>query len=65
MVAGSQAGHLVDLAGVRTMLEEHRTGVSDHSRRLWTVLIFLLWHAIFVEHSVVPRISEPHYPVQL
>ena len=64
-VAPSQAGHLVDLAGVRTMLEEHRTGVSDHSRRLWTVLIFLLWHAIFVEHSVVPTISEPHYPVQL
>ena len=65
MVAASQAGHLVDLAGVRAMLEEHRTGVSDHSRRLWTVLIFLLWHAIFVEHSIVPKIGEPHYPVQL
>ncbi len=65
MIAASQAGHLVDLAGVRIMLEEHRTGVSDHSRRLWTVLIFLLWHAIFVERSIVPKISEPHYPVQL
>ena len=65
MVGSSQAGHLVDLAAVRTMLDEHRAGVSDHSRRLWTVLIFLLWHAIFVEHSVVPTISEPHYPVQL
>jgi asparagine synthase (glutamine-hydrolysing) len=29
------------------------------------VLIFMLWHAIFVEHSVTPRIEEPHYPVQL
>ena len=38
---------------------------SDHSRRLWTVLIFMLWHAIFVEHSVVPQISEPVYPVEL
>ena len=65
MIDASQAGHLVDLAGVRTMLDEHRTGPSDHSRRLWTVLIFLLWHAIFVEGSVVPTISEPHYPVQL
>ncbi len=64
-VNASQAGHLVDLAAVRTMLEEHRNGVSDHSRRLWTVLIFLLWYAIFVEHSVVPAISEPHYPVQV
>jgi asparagine synthase (glutamine-hydrolysing) len=29
------------------------------------VLIFMLWHAIFVEHSIVPTISEPQYPVQL
>ncbi|HEY1440059.1 MAG TPA: asparagine synthase C-terminal domain-containing protein, partial [Mycobacterium sp.] len=68
MVDSSQASSLVDfvdLAAVRRMLDEHRSGSSDHSRRLWTVLIFMLWHAIFVEHSVVPQISEPHYPVQL
>lgn len=64
-VAASQAGHLIDLAAVRTMLDEHRNGVSDHSRRLWTVLIFMLWHAIFIEGSVTPQISEPTYPVQL
>ena len=61
----SQAGDLIDLAAVRAMLDEHRSGASDHSRRLWTVLIFMLWHAIFVEHSVTPQISEPHYPVQI
>jgi asparagine synthase (glutamine-hydrolysing) len=55
----------VDVPAVRTMLDEHRSGTSDHSRRLWTVLIFMLWHAIFVERSVIPQISEPHYPVQL
>jgi asparagine synthase (glutamine-hydrolysing) len=60
-----QAGDLLDLAVVRRMLDEHRSGASDHSRRLWTVLIFMLWHAIFVEHSVVPQIREPVYPVQL
>jgi asparagine synthase (glutamine-hydrolysing) len=65
MTASSGAGEYVDLAAVRTMLDEHRSGVSDHSRRLWTVLIFMLWHAIFVEHSVTPQIKEPHYPVQL
>ena len=64
-IAASQAGDLVDLASVRTMLDEHRSGTSDHSRRLWTVLIFMLWHAIFVERSVTPQISEPTYPVQL
>lgn len=65
MTDSSQAGRLVDLAGVRRMLDEHRTGASDHSRRLWTVLIFMLWHAIFIEGSIVPQIDEPTYPVEL
>ena len=65
LVAGQYQVDLIDLAAVRRMLDEHRSGTSDHSRRLWTVLIFMLWHAIFVEHSVVPQISEPQYPVQL
>jgi asparagine synthase (glutamine-hydrolysing) len=64
-VGTSQDGELIDLSAVTLMLDEHRSGVSDHSRRLWTVLIFMLWHAIFVEHSVTPQISEPTYPVQL
>ena len=65
MIDVSQAGQLVDLVAVRSMLDEHRAGDGDHSRRLWTVLIFLLWYAIFVERSIVPQISEPQYPVQL
>ncbi|MDT5091267.1 MAG: hypothetical protein QOH60_630 [Mycobacterium sp.] len=65
MLATSQAGDLVDIAAVRRMLDEHLAGDSDHSRRLWTVLIFMLWHAIFVEGSIVPQISEPAYPVHL
>ena len=64
-VAASAAGDLIDLNAVRTMLDEHRAGESDHSRRLWTVLIFMVWHAIFIEGSVTPQISEPTYPVQL
>jgi asparagine synthase (glutamine-hydrolysing) len=64
-INASQTDALIDTAAVRQMLDEHRSGTSDHSRRLWTVLIFMLWHAIFVEHSVTPQISEPHYPVQI
>lgn len=65
MLAVSQADALIDRAAVRQMLDDHMAGTTDHSRRLWTVLIFMLWHAIFVERSVVPQISEPQYPVQL
>jgi asparagine synthase (glutamine-hydrolysing) len=61
----SATDYLIDRAAVRRMLDEHRCGTTDHSRRLWTVLIFMLWHAIFVEHRVVPQIGEPQYPVQL
>jgi asparagine synthase (glutamine-hydrolysing) len=64
-IATSQTDGLIDRPAVGRMLDEHRTGAADHSRRLWTVLIFMLWHSIFVEHRVVPRISEPTYPVQL
>lgn len=60
-----EAGQLIDLAAVTAMLDAHRAGEADHSRRLWTVLIFLLWYAVFVDGSVVPVISEPRYPVQL
>ncbi|MDN4519866.1 MULTISPECIES: asparagine synthase (glutamine-hydrolyzing) [Mycolicibacterium] len=65
MVGTSGAGDLVELAAVRAMLDEHRSGTTDHSRRLWTVLIFMLWYAIFVDKTVTPQISEPTYPVQL
>ncbi len=64
-VNASATDYLIDRAAVRRMIDEHRSGAADHSRRLWTVLIFMLWHAIFVEHRVVPRISEPQYPVEL
>ncbi|MCH9641028.1 MAG: asparagine synthase (glutamine-hydrolyzing) [Actinomycetia bacterium] len=65
MIGASAAGDLIDLGAVRSMLDEHRSGATDHSRRLWTMLVFMLWHAIFVEGSVTPEISEPSYPVQL
>jgi asparagine synthase (glutamine-hydrolysing) len=65
MIGSSQTEQLIDRGAVHRMLDEHRTGASDHSRRLWTVLIFMLWHAIFVEGSIVPQISEPAYPVEL
>ncbi|MEV0948326.1 asparagine synthase (glutamine-hydrolyzing) [Rhodococcus sp. NPDC049939] len=64
-IAASGTDHLLDKAAVAKMLNDHRDGVSDHSRRLWTVLIFMVWHGIFVENRIVPQIAEPAYPVSL
>ncbi|MBU3063991.1 asparagine synthase (glutamine-hydrolyzing) [Nocardia sp. NEAU-G5] len=64
-IAESQTDHLLNKAAVSAMLEAHRTGGVDHSRRLWTVLIFMIWHGIFVEDRIKPAIEQPTYPVRL
>src|SRR5690606_25834914 len=46
-IADSQTDHLLDKAAITAMLVDHREGRSDHSRRLWTLLIFMVWHGIF------------------
>ncbi|HEX3732648.1 MAG TPA: asparagine synthase (glutamine-hydrolyzing) [Mycobacteriales bacterium] len=54
----SGAGYLLDLPYVLTLLETHRRGEADHSRKIWTVLVFCVWHSIFVERRIDPR-PEP------
>jgi asparagine synthase (glutamine-hydrolysing) len=65
VVRDSQADHLVDLDAFVRMLDAHRDGPVDHSRRIWTLLVFLLWHGIFVEERIRPEVPEPAYPVVL
>ena len=64
-IADSQTDHILNKSAVSAMLDEHRSGTSDHSRRLWTVLIFMVWHGIFVEKRIEPQIAEPTYPVEI
>jgi asparagine synthase (glutamine-hydrolysing) len=54
----SGAGDLLDLAYARNLLEAHKRGDADYSRKVWTVLVFCVWHAIFVERSLNPGISR-------
>ena len=61
----SQTDERFDRRQVLEMLKEHRDGVSDHSRRLWTVLCFMVWHGIFVEKRIDPQIEEKDYPVDI
>ncbi|MEV4130186.1 asparagine synthase (glutamine-hydrolyzing) [Nocardia sp. NPDC049707] len=64
-IAESQTDHLLDKGAIKGMLEDHRAGRGDHSRRLWTLLVFMVWHGIFVEKRITPDIQEPVYPVAL
>ncbi|WP_312714833.1 asparagine synthase (glutamine-hydrolyzing) [Corynebacterium flavescens] len=61
----SQTENIFNKKAVLEMLKEHRDGVSDHSRRLWTVISFMIWHGIFVEKRIDPKIEQRDYPVRL
>lgn len=61
----SQTDDIFNKTAVMEMLKEHRDGISDHSRRLWTVLAFMVWHGIFVEDRIDPQIEDKDYPVKL
>ncbi|GAC69509.1 asparagine synthase (glutamine-hydrolyzing) [Gordonia soli] len=64
-IRNSQTDHIFDKTAVLAMLDEHRAGTVDNSRRLWTLLVFMVWHAIFVEKTLAPSISDHTYPVRL
>jgi asparagine synthase (glutamine-hydrolysing) len=44
-------GDFVHMKEIETMLERHRQGRGDYSRRLWTVYIFALWHAAYMQEA--------------
>jgi len=56
--ATSGAGALLDLNYADRLLQEHKDGTADHSRKIWTVLVFCVWHAIFVARTLDPGIER-------
>lgn len=47
-----------DLAHVRRLFEEHRTGRVDRRFELWNLLCWLDWHRHWVERGAVPQVEE-------
>jgi len=58
ILSRSGAGNLLDLGYARDLLDAHRRGDADNSRKVWTVLVFCVWHAIFVEGSLDPGVQR-------
>jgi asparagine synthase (glutamine-hydrolysing) len=46
-------------------LDAHRAGPHDYSRKLWTLLVFMIWHGVFVEKRIKPEIPATVYPVSI
>ncbi len=57
--------HLIDRDEALRLLAAHRAGPHDYSRKIWTLLVFMIWHGIFVEGRIVPEVPEPVYPVTI
>ena len=64
-IQASQTDHLFDKSAVLAMLEEHRRGEAEHSRRLWTIISFMIWYGIFVEKRIDPGVERREYPVEI
>ncbi|PGM57159.1 asparagine synthase (glutamine-hydrolyzing) [Bacillus cereus] len=51
IIKESKTEHLIDKQYVLNLLEAHCTDKGDHSRKIWTVLAFMVWHQIYIEHK--------------
>ena len=65
IITESRADELIDRDAALRLLDAHRAGPHDYSRKIWTLLVFMIWHGIFVEQRIHPEIPEPVYPVRL
>ena len=61
VLSRSGADELLDLDLVRGMLQAHRKKDDDHSRKIWTVLMYCLWHGVFVTGALAPAQPVPEW----
>ncbi|SME52921.1 Asparagine synthetase [glutamine-hydrolyzing] 1 [Bacillus mobilis] len=51
IIKESKTEHLIDKQYVLNLLEAHCADKGDYSRKIWTVLAFMVWHQIYIEHT--------------
>ncbi|MBM6618918.1 asparagine synthase (glutamine-hydrolyzing) [Bacillus suaedaesalsae] len=49
LVFESETEHIFNKSYVLDLLDEHASQKKDHSRKIWTVLQFMMWHQVFIE----------------
>ena len=45
---------LFDTKAVASMIAEHKAGTRDHAFRIWTLVMFQMWHRTYIEEPVWP-----------
>ena len=41
------AGKFFNIPNIVALLDEHRDGKADNSRKIWTVFTFLVWYKVY------------------
>lgn len=49
LIKTSNVDHLINKEAVLSLLADHCANKKDNSRKLWTVIIFMLWYKIYIE----------------
>ncbi|MCQ6278446.1 asparagine synthase (glutamine-hydrolyzing) [Bacillus sp. EB600] len=49
IIRESNTDQLINKAYVLKLLEDHCQGKHDNSRKIWTVLAFMVWHQVYME----------------
>jgi asparagine synthase (glutamine-hydrolysing) len=60
----SKTDAYIDKSYVLGLLEDHCANKADYSRKIWTVLVFMIWHKIFVENEMLPEAMN-HQPKEV
>lgn len=53
IIHDSQTEDYLNKSYVKHLLEEHVTHKRDHARKIWTVLVFMLWQKIYIEDTEI------------
>lgn len=49
IIRESQTDHLINKTYLLKLLDDHCQDKADNSRKIWTVLMFMVWHQVYVE----------------
>ncbi|MCM3569679.1 asparagine synthase (glutamine-hydrolyzing) [Neobacillus mesonae] len=49
IIRESGTDHLINKSYLLKLLDDHCLGKADNSRKIWTVLMFMVWHQVYVE----------------
>ncbi len=60
LIYTADVGEWINKSAVLQLLEIHKEGRVDVSRKLWTILVFMLWHKIFIEDKYSFIDSKDH-----